>query len=134
MKLMLGALMCICVVACGSVPVENRRDATLMPEPIAKKVLIKHLGQNWVDNPRARYSQGFGHLCGDDGWGSLPLHEVNVVRVFQGGQVLMITKTNWLTVAVPCTQMIYEVRGNFSKQDIRDIVDALVSLGAKIEE
>ncbi len=122
------------VAGCGAIPVDSKRDAILMPEKIAKQILAKHLGQEWVNNPRGRYSQGFGQLCGDGGWGPLPLTEVNVVRIFQNGQLLMITKTDWLKVAIPCTQMIYEVRGNFSKEDVKDIVDALVSLGAKIKE
>ena len=134
MRTLILGLMLSVFVGCGAIPVESKRDAVLMPEPIAKQVLIRHLGQQWVDNPRARYSQGFGQLCGDRGWGPLPLHEINVVRVFQDGKLLMLTKTNWLNVAIPCTQMIYEVRGNFTKDTVRDIVDALVSLGAKIEE
>jgi hypothetical protein len=121
------------LVGCGSVPLENKRDAALMPEPVAKRVLVRHLGEAWVNNPHGRYSQGFGQLCGNNGWGPLPFNEINVVRVFQDGQLLMLTKTDWLKVAIPCTQMIYEVKGNFNKEDVKDIVDALVSLGAKIE-
>jgi hypothetical protein len=132
MKNLVSVLTLTFAVGCGSISVESRRDAILMPAPVAKKILAKYLGQEWVDNPRARFSQGFGQLCGDNGWGPLPLNEVNVVRVFQDGQILMITKTNWLTVAVPCTQMVYEVRGKFTKEDVKDVVDALVSLGAKV--
>lgn len=133
MKVLASALVLATLVGCGSIGVESKRDAVLMPEPVAKKILVKHFGQEWVDSPRARYSQGFGQLCGDNGWGPLPLKEVNVVRVFKNGQLLMITKTDWFGVAIPCTQMVYEVRGSFTKQDVKDIVDALVSLGANIE-
>jgi hypothetical protein len=28
--------------------------------------------------------------------------------------------------------MVYEVRGKFTKEDVKDVVDALVSLGAKV--
>lgn len=133
-QLITATFLTLILVGCGSVAVENQRDAALMPEPIAKKVLIKYFGEHWVAQPRGRYTQGFGKMCGNDGWGDLPLNEINVVRTFQDGKVLMLTKTDWLKVAIPCTQLAYEVSGKFSRDDIKDIVDALVSLGAKIEQ
>jgi hypothetical protein len=134
MKFLAIVFIAFVLAGCGSIQLESKRDALLMPEPIAKRILIKYFGEEWVKDPRGRYSQGFGNLCGNGGWGSLPFQDINVVRVFQNGQVILLTKTNWWTVGIPCTQMIYEVKGNFNKEDVKDIVDALASLGAMIDE
>ncbi len=105
-----------------------------MPEPIAKRLLVKHFGAAWVSSPRGRYVQGFGQFCGDSGYGDLPFSEINVVRSFPHLNRLEITKTNWLTVGLPCTQLSHQVNGYFSPEDIKDIIDALVSLGARIDQ
>ena len=122
------------LASCGSVPVENRNDALLMPEPVAKALLVKYLGASWVNNPHGRYIQGGGRICGTQGYGSLPFKEINVVRFFPRNRELLITKTNWLTVAIPCTQLVHTVNGDFSSEEVKDIVDALVSLGATIDQ
>ena len=122
------------IAGCGSVPVENRREALLMPQPVAETILIKYFGRDWVINPRGRYTQGFGQLCGDRGYGKLPYSEINVIRSFPRSRELWVTKTNWLTVGIPCTQLVHTIQGDFSSDDVNDIVDALVSLGARIEQ
>lgn len=134
MKLFILTLTMFFFAGCGSVSVDSKREALLMPEPIAKRVLEKHLGVAWVKRPRGRYIQGFGQFCGDQGYGDLPFSEINVVRSFPDLNVLAITKTNWLTAGIPCTQLSHEVNGYFSPEDVKDIIDALVSLGAKIEQ
>lgn len=134
MKALFFVFSLLLLVGCGSVPVDSRREASLMPESIAKRVLVKHLGASWVANPRGRYVQGFGQFCGEDGHGDLPFADINVVRSFPHVNTLMLTKTNWLTAGFPCTQLAHQVIGDFSAEDVKDIVDALVSLGARIDQ
>lgn len=134
MKSIILALTVVLLAGCGSVPVDSKQEASLMPEPIAKRVLVKHFGAAWVSSPRGRYVQGFGQFCGDKGYGDLLFSDINVVRSFPHINTLQLTKTNWLTVGIPCTQLSHEVNGYFSPEDIKDIIDALVSLGARIEQ
>jgi len=122
------------LAGCGSVPVDNTLEASLMPDLIARQILLKHLGWKWVSNPTGRYIQGFGKFCGEQGYGKLPFADINVVRSFPRSRTLWITKTNWLTAGLPCTQLVHEVTGDFSPEDVKDIVNALVSLGAKIDQ
>jgi hypothetical protein len=116
------------LVGCGSVNVENKLEARLMPKPIAEKVLLKYFSSGWVKNPVGAYVHSF---CSDNGLGPMPFREINSIRVFNyGATTIQVEKFGWL----PCYYMKADLKGNFSEQDIRDIVDALVSLGAKIDE
>jgi hypothetical protein len=129
------AIVILALTGCGSVGVENEVEAQLMPEGIAKKVLAKYYGREWVNSPTGHYSQGFGRACGNNGFDPFPFDDINVMRVFNFGQTtIRLEKSNWLFVAIPCQLMAHEIRGQFSETDINDIVDALVSLGAKIDE
>ena len=106
-----------------------------MPKSVAKKVLAQYFGRKWVDNPVGFYAQGFGFLCGNNGWGALPFDEINVMRVVHlKATTIHLEKTNWLLAGIPCQIKNYVISGQFSEQDIGDITDALVSLGAQIKE
>jgi hypothetical protein len=125
-------LLSLLLAGCGSTGVKNKLEAQLMPETIAKKkVLARYFGEEWVNNPVGRYTQGFGSLCGDNGWGPMPINEITTVRQFPGR--LMLDNVNWLLVGIPCQIQAYTIQRALSEQDVDDIVDALVSLGAKID-
>jgi hypothetical protein len=103
-----------------------------MPDEIAIQVLRKHLGAAWVANPTGRYVQGAIQLCGENGRGNLPPKEITAVRQFENPSRLLLEKSDWR--AFPCSMLAHEVMGQFGRNDVDDIVDALVSLGAKIDE
>lgn len=130
------AFLTIFFSGCSSVGVQNTREAKLMPKPVAEKILAKYFGEAWVKNPRGFYSQGFGSLCGDNGWGSLPYSEINILRSFSGSKLVRLEKTNWALAGIPCQLMAYQISLTqpISQSDLEDIADALVSLGAKIDE
>ncbi len=123
--------------ACNEVAVDSRRAAQLMPQPVAKNILLKHFSADWVENPYGHYVQG-GRLCGDNGRGELPFRSITKIQVhrdiFNGRNRIIIRNQNVLLAFVPCAQVAAQLEGYFSSGDIRDIVDALVSLGAQIEE
>ena len=60
-----------------SLKVKNKTSAQLIPESVAKKVLINYFGSEWVNSPRGEYMMSgifvdsIFKLCGEKGWGPL---------------------------------------------------------------
>ncbi len=134
MRYVTSLLLIMLLAVSGCAGVRNKVEAQLMPEAIAKKKIIaRHLGQRWADNPTGVYAQGFGFLCGTNGMGPMPYSEIMRVLPFLPNQIY-IESGSLLLMGVPCQLKRHIVRGHFSQQDIDDIVDALVSLGADIDE
>jgi hypothetical protein len=128
----------LAMAGCGSTGVKNKVDAQLMPESVAKKEIIaKYFGRAWAENPTGRYQQGFAALCGENARGPMPYEDINVLRYFEWSKTkhsISVEKVNWFLMTIPCQIMAHKISGTFTKVEVNDIVDALVSLGAKIDE
>lgn len=134
MRYIASLLVLMLLAVSGCAGVQNKVEAQLMPEAIAKKKIIaRHFGQRWADNPTGVYAQGFGFLCGKNGKGPMPYNEIMRVLPFLPNTIF-VESGSLLLMGVPCQLKRHVVAGHFSQQDIDDIVDALVSLGADIDE
>lgn len=93
--------------------------------------LIRFFGREWVSKPRGVAAQGFGRFCGDNGTLVLPLNEINTVRYHAFSGVIQVGKVNWSQIFVPCTQILFDIKGSQSDSEL--IKSALIKLGAKID-
>lgn len=120
--------------------VKNVREAKLMPEEVAKKVLNPYFGESWVLNPRGHELLGW---CDTEYY--LPYTSIKQIVVSKYGSNInkLITVSNWsinqISAFLPrfCGVTIsYRVELNtpLTEDQINDILDAFVSLGAKIKE
>jgi hypothetical protein len=135
-KILCISILAIIISGCGMQNVKNTREARLMPEEVARSVLVKYFGKDWVNNPTARAVHG--GFCKDTY--SFPISGIQQVQNVKWSNNI-ISLMNWTFPAglnpYPCGSVaIYRVEQNapFTDDDINDIVDALVSLGAKIKE
>lgn len=141
---MRNLIFCISIVlllSCGMQNVKNQREARLMPETIAKDILAKYFGRAWVDSPEGKaLHQG---MC--PGNYPMPFDTIEQIQVAPWGnnQGKMLSVHNWtlglksMLPPLPCGSVsTYRttIDTKLTDQDIDDIVDAFVSLGAKIKE
>ena len=121
---------------CTSVAVKNTREAKLMPEKVAKEVLGKYLGYDWAANPTGK---ALGMYCGRDDY-PLPFNAIKQVLYIHVGSAstLDIRTFHGMALGFTCGSEIDKkiVKNNppFSEDELDDITDALVSLGAQIKE
>lgn len=144
MRLAVIFLLSLLLTGCGAVGVKNKLEAQLMPETIAKKkVLARYFGEDWANNPKIYlFADGFQMFCKANEATPIKYSDINVLRYFKlneligstGKDEIRVQKMNWLLVAVPCKNGNYTIEGNYTEQDVADIVDALTSLGATIDE
>lgn len=124
------------ITGCGMQNVKNSREARLMPEEVARTVLVKYFGTDWVNNPTALAIHG--GFCRDTY--PFPISSIQQVQNVKWSNNV-ISLMNWTFPAginpYPCGSVaVYrlEQKVPFTDDDINDIADALVSLGAKIKE
>jgi hypothetical protein len=141
--IVIAILMFINVGCAGFANVNNKIEAQLMPEVIAKKVLIKYFGERWVYNPHGFHNPwGFENLAYCDGSEKeLPFREITAMGVQEDGKIVVLQNdvgvgAFFSTLARQCTirGIVFRYSNQLTEQDLDDIVDALVSLGAKIDE
>ena len=130
-QFVLVLLICFVGISGCATPVKNKREARLMPEDVAKSILSKYLGSYWVSNPVGQTMMVIG--CS----GNYPMQfsDINRVQVSLNRSQLMVSKWNW--VYYPCGNHIHFFASQIkplSDDEINDVVDALVSLGANIPE
>ena len=124
--------------SCSAVKVKDSREAKLMPEKVAKEVLGKYLDFGWVANPTGMAIHQ--NVC--PGSYPMPYNTIKHVTEFHGtirsGGIIWIENWDWpYWNAYPCgskSRMIIKRDTAFSVDELSDITDALVSLGAQIKE
>jgi hypothetical protein len=136
MKFLSFALMLLVLTGCGMAQVKDKREARLMPEEVAKKVLSKYFGSDWVEHP---YGISI-HTSVCSGNYPMPIPSIEVVQNVEWNKNA-INVMNWTLPAgmnpFPCRSVLsksVQRAAPFTDEEINDIVDALVSLGAKIKE
>lgn len=116
------------LILAGCAAVQNTREAKLMPEEVAKKILIKFAGEEWVNNP-------YGYYGGSNTSKKVSMPYSKIVQVdilipsmlrLRRSKVQMWDSTEY--------RLMKPDNSRFSEQEINDIVDALVSLGANLPE
>ncbi len=120
------------LVACFQA-VQNKRDAILMPEAVAKSILSKYVDPDWVNDPYAR------HICrvpsGRDGTFPMPYSTIAVVNNPPlTPSVLQVSQSKYIGFGFGCIALVKPDRSKWSQEEINDITDALVSLGAPLDE
>ncbi len=135
MKVVIFLLMLLQVVGCSVVHVKNAREAKLMPESVARNILSRYLNADWVNNPTGMAIHQ--NVC--PGTYPMPIESIKHVTEFHGRQMGQIWLENWdwpYWNAFPCgskSRMIIKRDSAFSEDELNEIADALVSLGAKLE-
>jgi hypothetical protein len=126
--MMLSLMLAACFQA-----VQNKRDAILMPEAVAKSILEKYVDADWVNDPYGR------HICrvlkGRDGTFSMPYSTITAVNNPPLAQfVLQISQSKLIGFGFGCVIFVKPDRSKWNQDEINDITDALVSLGAPLDE
>lgn len=135
-RVLIWLLISSILIGCSSVKVQNTREAKLMPEKVAKEVLAKYFSSNWVSYPSGN-SPGIG--CPGDY--PMPFEKIKYAEVIKIGQESILNLRTWTFLPwshYPCgvTVRTKLVKNSppLSEDDVNDIADALVSLGAQIRE
>jgi hypothetical protein len=109
-----------------------------MPEEIAKQVLGKYFGPAWVANPTGTH---FGTIpalkCGRDTPYPMSIRSLTYLQVAQAGGGKVLTVYRQFSPSLTCGEQVrYTIRRDvpYSQEEINDMVDAFVSLGAQIKE
>ncbi len=129
-------LLTMIIGGCSSVGVQTTREAKLMPAKVAKQVLAKYFGDMWVENPTGTHLEGplNNMICGK-GQYPMPFNTITSLLVSKSGHKIHIAKR--LAPYPKCGEQIWVVVervDGFTQEDLDDIADALVSLGAQIKE
>lgn len=122
-------ILILALVFSGCATVQNAREAKLMPAAVAKSILEKYAGKAWVENPTGAATSGY---CTHEQQ-SLPFYEINKanVPIFAKNTFIVWNTKKWCLIM----HVIGPVRDTpLSEDELNDIVDALVSLGAKLSE
>lgn len=121
---------------CAPVQVQNARESKLMPDKVAKEVLSKYFGNAWVENP---IGKGLGMRCSHDDY-PMPYKSIKGLLFIHVGDAstLIIRTFNGMALGFTCGDEVQTKAVKnypaFSDEEVNDIADALVSLGAQIKE
>ncbi len=119
------ALVVILISGC-SITQQRHREARLMPEPVALKIVAKHTSVIWAQNPSAMAALANHPLCDDQTAYPMPYNTMRLAWDFTGVQV-------WggYDVGFWCgtnNSILFNVT---EPQEQDDLIDALTSLGAQ---
>lgn len=114
--------------ACEAPPMEgNEQRASLMPEPAARQILAKYVGEGWLANP---YVEQDGLFC--SGRINVRIDQLQLLKSPGGDYVV------YYSGGGRCNRGFYETIGTGNLKRVRtrededELVDAFASLGAKI--
>ena len=119
------------ILLSGCVSVRNIDEAKLMPESVAKTILAKYSSNSWVNNPVGKENDH----CSSGPFKPFPF--TSIARVMLPGRIdgiknneIVLADDSWI-----CPIMI-KLRSPtpFTEDELNDVLDALVSLGAKLSE
>lgn len=127
-------LMCSCLLVACTSNVKNTREAKLMPAEVAKKILNKFAESGWTSNPWGT-TVGNPFFCRPTRV-ALKLSETTKAVVSINGKMISVMKHASVSGISCDSNVMYQFKADrqFTEQEIDDVVDALVSLGAKIPE
>lgn len=101
-----------------------------MSESQAKQVLMMHMPQ-WMNAPQIRNIQGFGSLCGTNGWKLLGAWS-DITDVTRHTDHLRIHVGSLWKAGIPCSVWEAHIPTQVSEQDFQAIKQAFQTLGAAI--
>lgn len=107
--------------------------AGFQDKEIATQVLNRYFGTAWVADPHGQYNAIGGSVCGENGREEMPIDTINIVRVMyhDGYPHIVLERIRWHLAWGPCGQQTMSFRGDFSQNDLDQIANALITLGAK---
>ncbi len=118
----------VLVSSCASVPQERQREAKLMPREVAMQLVVRFVTPQWAKDP-VLYPSLLNHpLCSDSDKfpRHTPFEEMLVSRDFSKVIISSNSKASFW-----CGSGVVAVVPTASAQDADDLIDALISLGAK---
>ena len=137
--LAMGLIASVCLSACAAAV--DVRKADLMPDSVARSVAAKYLGAEWVSHPYML------NMCADD---RISISYQDVVRVdfvpaFNEIFITNSSNLNPLKMAIPVFGLAYQadmwlncrsmgrlVIYNATREQSKEVADALASLGARL--
>lgn len=131
----------IILSGCASVVSVDRQNSLVMPDHVAKKILAKYFGEEWVDKP---YLNNVSNLfCKNSE--KISIKFSNIVHVayndsFIGSWIFLSDNLQPAGVAPPlwqqfdCSHYDWRLKVRVSNEsDAKQITEALISLGAPIK-
>jgi hypothetical protein len=131
-KTLIFLLFTFLTVSCGFQNVQNVREAKLMPNDVATHIIRKHFGDSWFVNPVGNLpGPGMQALCGGKQF-PMPINSITEFQSSSKNQITVIKDRKAFT----CGFLMYTVKRDtpYTQEELDDIMDALVSLGSKIQQ
>ncbi len=108
---------------------QGRADSA-MGEVEAKRLLMSYIPM-WMNSPQIRNMQGFGSLCGSNGWKVLGAWSEITDVIHQRNQIKIRVGSLW-KAGIPCSVWEADVPVTVSESDFARIKSAFKTLGADL--
>ena len=123
-------IFCLLVTSGCAVNPTRHREARLMPKEVAKKIIASHVDYNWAEHPKLQAALVWHPLCSDTNFYDLDYEHMQVA--WDSISSVVEIQSDKKMVGFLCGTILLG-RIHYSTIEVRDdIIDALVSMGAKV--